>query len=219
MPNATGIILQFPFRICLTHITCERKLITFFFPTAFQFDDFGEQGVPADISRYLMERSPDIGPYLQDEELDKDLFAMDDFDSFEGIQGAGGVDTSPPQYAPEFEAPAPGGHLAGVVDESFFTEQRSPPKAKDLNLSDTEKRYIVSAFGGDEETAKMVAELAEVVADIDQDAPDPYESLSPKMPALPTVDDGFGLYEEQFPDEYYMDFPPSPEVTPLYSQS
>lgn len=180
-----------------------------FLPTDFQLDDFPDQAIPMDVESYL-----EFGQYVTDAaEIETDMFGLETLEGYEDFEGAGGIETSPPQFAAEQEAPIPHGGVEVIDGDTFFDKNRSVPKSKDRDLSDTEKKYIENALSGNAETAKFVSEVARIVADVEQEFMDPthrYEGFSPKMLDLPTG--VAGLFEEEFPDTDYLIFPPSPEA-------
>lgn len=82
----------------------------------------------------------------------------------------------------------------------------SPPKQEEkqpLKLSDTERQYIGHAFERDPALAEFVMEMASIVADVEQELPDP---LFPEGEA--------DLFAEEFPEGEYDILESSPEKTP-----
>lgn len=84
------------------------------------------------------------------------------------------------------------------------------PPTRELNLSESERRYIEHVFSHDPKTAQFLTEMARAVADIEQEVPDPrYERISPTLPTVQPGEDT--LFDEEFPEELYGLVQPSPE--------
>lgn len=144
-------------------------------------------------------------------EAETDMFGLETLEGYEDFEGAGGIETSPPQFATEEEAPIPHGGVEVIDGDTFFDQNRSVPKSNDL--SDIEKKYTENALSGNAETAQFISEVARIVSDVEQEFLDPthkYEGFSPRMFDLPTG--AAELFEEEFPETDYLLFPPSPEA-------
>lgn len=166
----------------------------------------GSQGVPRVVS-------PDVAQLFMDQP-DFDLGIPD----LGGIEGEQILATTPPElpYVADTDVQQQL-HEWKLKDQMLFAEYVPKPKPKPLTkeekkplkLSEEESKYIGYLFERDPKTADFLRKAATLVADVEQEIPDPAFTQYP-LEAI----EGDALLDDVFPEEEYAILESSPEVSP-----